>query len=211
MSGYWRLVRILVTILFVLSIVAIIMLFNIPEPIDLDLTEPTTYPTIPTISTEPTTPETEETIPPTETFCEPTEPTETTEVTETTPPYDEDELEMLALVIYQEAGGNMYCDECRRRVADVVLNRVADDRFPETMYEVLTQPKQYGRLSQTGLVWPERALFPSESEAVDRAYVIAEQVLLGWHSDLYGRGYIWQAEFKQGRDNIYCCGHYFGR
>lgn len=208
MSGYGRLVSILVTILFALSIIAIAMLFNIPEPIDLDLTEPTTYSTIPT---ETIIPESEETIPPTETFCEPAEPTEMTEETEATLPYDEDELEMLALVIYQEAGGNMYCDECRRRVADVVLNRVADSRFPSTTYGVLTQPKQYGRLSQTGLVWPERALYPTEANAVERAYTIAEQVLLGWHSELYGEGYIWQAEFKQGRDIIYCCGHYFGR
>lgn len=123
----------------------------------------------------------------------------------------ETDREMLALIIYQEAGGDACCDECRYRVADVVLNRVASDRFPNTIYEVLTQRAQYGRLYWTGLVWPEKAFYEVEAHAVERAYRVAEDVLNGNHSELYGEGYIWQAEFTQGRDNIYHCGHYFGR
>jgi hypothetical protein len=121
------------------------------------------------------------------------------------------DLELLACVIYQETGGDMHCDECRRRVADVVLNRVADDRFPDSIYDVLMQKGQYGRYYWTGIVWPERAKNPYEKYAVERAYRIAEEVLNGQHSDLYNNGYVWQAGFIQGKDNIYCCGHYFGR
>lgn len=128
---------------------------------------------------------------------------------------DPQELEMLAAVIYQEAGSNECCDECRRMVADVVLNRMADDRFPDTILEVLTQERQYGRYHWTGVVWPERASLESEASAVERAYRIAEEVLRGEHSDLYGQGYIWQAEFIQGEDIVSCdCGGswiYFGR
>lgn len=127
------------------------------------------------------------------------------------PLYDEAELEMLACVIYQEAGADATCDDCRRRVADVVLNRVEDERFPDTMHEVLTQERQYGRYHWTGIVWPERALKPEEAHAVERAYRIAEEVLLGQHSELYGRGYIWQAEFKQGTTTLECCDIYFGK
>lgn len=123
----------------------------------------------------------------------------------------ETEREMLALVIYQEAGGDACCDECRYRVADVVLNRVASDRFPNTIYEVLTQYRQYGRLYWTGLVWPDKAYYDCETHAVERAYRIAEDVLNGNHSELYGEGYIWQAEFTQGSGVVYHCGHYFGR
>lgn len=207
MSRYEKVVGILSVILVVLIFVAIWMILNIPKHVPITVTEPTV---IETTSLVETVFETKETIPtePPESIPETTEGSETTE---TTLPYDEDELEMLALVIYQEAGGDIHCDECRRMVADVVLNRVADERFPNTIEEVLTQPKQYGKLSWTGLVWPERALYPEEAEAVHRAYEIAEEVLLGNHSDLYGKGYIWQAEFKQGWDIIYCCGHYFGR
>lgn len=127
------------------------------------------------------------------------------------PAVNQEELELLACVIYQEAGGNECCDECRRRVADVVLNRVNDPRFPNDIYSVLTAPRQYGRFSQTGIVWPSRANSSGEKLAVDRAYAIAEEVLLGRHSELYGNGYIWQAEFKQGAEQVYHCGIYFGR
>lgn len=122
-----------------------------------------------------------------------------------------DPVELLACVIYQEAGSDSICDECRYRVADVVLNRVNDPRFPDTIYEVLTAPSQYGNYSKTGVVWPSRASNKGEAHAVQRAYNIAMSVMAGTHSDLYGEGYVWQAQFIQGKDNIYCCGHYFGR
>ena len=133
------------------------------------------------------------------------------EPTEPMPTIDPYELELLACVIYQESGGDRSCDLCRRRVADIVLNRVADPRFPDTIEGVLTEKSQYGLYYWTGVVWPERASDPYEQHAVERAYRIAEEVLSGNHSDLCGEGYIWQATFKQGKDNIYHCGHYYGR
>lgn len=126
------------------------------------------------------------------------------------PEVDPAELEMLACVIYQEAGGDNCCDECRYRVADVVLNRVNDPRFPNTIKEVLEEPRQWGLFSETGITWSERASLPEEQEAVARAYDIAYDVLSGNHSDLTSR-YIWCAEFAQGTDWVYCDGIYFGR
>lgn len=134
-----------------------------------------------------------------------------TEEIEEIPVVNQRDLELLACVIYQEAGGDECCDDCRRRVADVVLNRVNDERFPNDIHSVLVAPRQYGKFSQTGVVWPERAKNPNEVDAIARAYRIAEEVLLGQHSKLYGQGYIWQAEFKQGKEQFYHCGHYFGR
>lgn len=122
-----------------------------------------------------------------------------------------EQVEMLAKVIYQEAGGNAVCDDCRRRVGDVVLNRVEDERFPDTMEEVLTARKQYGRFYWTGVVWADRAGQPGEKDAVERAMRVASEILDGQHSDLYGNGYVWQAEFEQGIDGFWCCGTYFGR
>ena len=105
------------------------------------------------------------------------------------------------------------CDLCRHRVGDVILNRMEDDRFPNTVEEVLTAYRQYGRFYWTGVVWPDRAVEPGEAHAVARAWETARDVLSGEHSDLYGQGYIYQAEFEQGADVIYCedCGIYFGR
>lgn len=128
---------------------------------------------------------------------------------EAEPAYTEADLEMLALVIYQEAGGDACSDETRLMVGNVVLNRVADERFPDTIEEVLLQERQYGRLHWTGLVWPERASQSVEAHAVQRAYDCAERVLNG--ERLLPDDVIWQAEFKQGtevvaeQDGFYFC------
>ena len=45
--------------------------------------------------------------------------------------------EMLACGIYNEAGGDACSDDCRRYVGDVMLNRVEDSRFPDTLEGVL--------------------------------------------------------------------------
>ena len=124
---------------------------------------------------------------------------------------DQHDLEMLACVIYKEAGGDNCCDDCRRRVADVVLNRVNSDWYPDTIEEVLTQYRQYNTFCWTGVVWPERASEPGEQAAVERAYRIAEEVLRGNHTDLYGDTYYGQAEFRQGKSQIECCGIYFSK
>lgn len=114
--------------------------------------------------------------------------------------YTDAELEMMALVIYQEAGGDACTDETRLMVGQVVLNRVSDSRFPDTIEEVLLQKSQYGRLHWTGLVWPERASNESESEAVERAYKCAEMVLNG--EKLLPDDCVWQAEFVQGKEIV---------
>lgn len=123
--------------------------------------------------------------------------------------YSEEDLEMLALVIYQEAGGDACSDETRLMVGNVVMNRVASDLFPDTIEEVLLQKRQYGRLHWTGLVWPERASQSVEAHAVQRAYDCAERVLEG--ERLLPEDVIWQAEFVQGteivaqQDGFYFC------
>jgi spore germination cell wall hydrolase CwlJ-like protein len=128
-----------------------------------------------------------------------------------TTPETMSDREMLACVIYQEAGGNGSCDNCRRYVADIVLNRVNDPRFPDNIHDVLTAPSQYGRFHWTGVKWADRAKYETEKEAVARAYQVADEVLAGEHSELYGNGYIWQAGFAQGSDGFWCCGHFYGR
>lgn len=134
--------------------------------------------------------------------------------TETNIPVNEHDVELLACVIYQEAGGDTCCDMCRRRVADVVLNRVKDPRFKGTTIEEILidgdPAPQWGLYSVTGVVWPDKASLPEEQHAVERAYRIAREVLDGQHSDLTSE-YIWCAEFSQGTDVIECDGIYFGK
>ena len=123
--------------------------------------------------------------------------------------YTDEELEILALIVYQEAGGDNVSDSTRRLVAQVFLNRVNDSRFPDSFYEVATANRQYGRLYLTGIVWPDRASSPAEGPAGGRAYKIAQEVL---ESDepICPEGVIFQAEFVQGdiyaaQDGMYFC------
>lgn len=125
------------------------------------------------------------------------------------PTYTQEELDILALIVYQEAGGDAVSDDTRRLVAQVFLNRVADDRFPDTFYDVATAERQYGKLYWTGIKWPERAYYESEEHAVDRAYEIAKEVL---ESDepVCPATVVFQAEFIQGdvyahQDGMYFC------
>ena len=151
------------------------------------------------------------------TFSNPTE--ETTQSTEaaviaTEPPteaypYTDEELEMLALVIYQEAGADFCSDETRLMVGTVVMNRIADPRFPDTMYEVITEERAYGELYWTGIVWPARASHHTEEHAVERAYNIAEQVLLG--ERVFEDDVIFQSEYIMGEIVAYSDGLYFCR
>ena len=123
--------------------------------------------------------------------------------------YTDEELEILAIIVYQEAGGDKASDDTRRLVAQVFLNRVNDPRFPDSLYEVATAKRQYGRLYWTGIVWPDRASLQAEAHAVKRAYRIAQEVL---ESDepICPEGVIFQAEFVQGeiyaeQDGMYFC------
>ena len=198
------------------------------EPVIDDAINSTTPPTEPTVEfiffetapkqplyeepdvTRPTEPPVTE-FPSEETPDMPSEPVEAPETNEIESDISEDDVELLACVIYQEAGSDAVCDDCRRRVADVVLNRVESEYFPDTIYEVLMQPSQYGAYSMTGIVWPERASYETEAHAVERARQIAREVLSGQHSELYGDGYIWQAGFEQGSQGFWDCGIYFGK
>jgi len=65
------------------------------------------------------------------------------------PPYYEEiansiteyEIELLTRIVYHEARGESELG--KRAVAEVVLNRVRNERFPNTIYNVLNAPNQF--------------------------------------------------------------------
>lgn len=129
--------------------------------------------------------------------------------------YNMEDLHNLALINFIEAGQDSCCNVCRLRICDVVLNRIEDDRWPgeDTIAEVLLSPTQFAQLSKTGLVWPARAKSMMEQHAIERAYMIAEEIMLGNHSDVYQQGYVWYMGAPQTRDYFRCpdCNIYFSR
>lgn len=131
------------------------------------------------------------------------------EPTEPEPTYTDEELEILAIIIYQEAGSDACSDETRLMVGNVFLNRVASNRYPDTFAEVATQKQQYGRLYWTGLRWPERAVNKGEAHAVDRAYDIAKRLLEG--ERVLPEDVIFQSEYIQGEIVAQSDGFYFCR
>lgn len=115
--------------------------------------------------------------------------------------YTEDDLNILALIIYQEAGSDIYSDETRMMVGNVFLNRVESPDFPNTFYEVATAYRQYGTLYWTGIVWPSRSEHENERVAVERAYDCAQRLLNG-ERVFDTNDVVWQAEFRQGREEV---------
>lgn len=119
---------------------------------------------------------------------------------------DTDELELLALIIYQEHGGNASSDSSRIMVGNVVMNRVNSSRFPNSIYEVITANGQYG---QENPKWPQRAKNSVEWEAVVRAFECAQRILDG--EVILPDYVVFQANFKQGKgtyifqDDTYFC------
>lgn len=57
--------------------------------------------------------------------------------------YTEEDAIRLARIIYAEAGSSWITDAHQRDVASVVMNRVLDPRFPDTIEEVINAPGQY--------------------------------------------------------------------
>jgi hypothetical protein len=125
--------------------------------------------------------------------------------------YTYDELYCMAVVIYNEAGGNACTDEHREFVGYVVLNRVNDSRFPDTIREVLEQPGQYEGLGKNGVNFDKRSSNAGEAKAVERAWATAKKVLNNRENIPIPENVIFQAEFEQGNGvykqigNTYFC------
>lgn len=99
--------------------------------------------------------------------------------------YTENDLYVLSHIISAEAGN---CSEdMMLSVGSVVLNRVADDRFPDTIEEVVFQPGQYSP-TWNGAYYNE----PTEG-AVEVAKTLLKN---GTQIDA---SVVWQAEFPQGQ------------
>lgn len=105
--------------------------------------------------------------------------------TETEAPYSDEDLWYLSHVIQAESG---YCEKALMEgVGSVVINRVNDDRFPDTIREVIEQPGQYSTLS-----WLESQI------PTDEVLEVTEDLLL--NGSKFPEDVVWQANFPQGTE-----------
>lgn len=111
------------------------------------------------------------------------------------------ELEMLGRVVYFEAGSSWISDRHQQLVACVVLNRCADERFPETIKDNVYKRGQYACAGKLYSISRDKIPTRCFNNAKMAAYDCVE----------CPPGVVWQAQFKQGRGtyekigNTYFC------
>jgi spore germination cell wall hydrolase CwlJ-like protein len=100
----------------------------------------------------------------------------------------------LAQNIYFEAGNQPVAGKVA--VAHVVLNRVAHERFPDSICEVVYQTKEYKTSWRTGLPVPRRGMcqfswycdgksdIPLDSVTYDLSYKLAGKIMAGEWADI---------------------------
>lgn len=123
-----------------------------------------------------------------------TETIETITATEPERWWTDEELDILAAVIYYEAGSNDCSDRHQQLVAQVVLNRVASNEFPNNIYDVVTQqnPTQYSTYKLVLRNMGNRDIIPQ------RCYNNALKALNGKVD--CPDNVVWQANFIQGSE-----------
>lgn len=90
----------------------------------------------------------------------------------------------LSCALYHECRG--LNDEAQIAVASVIMNRVKSDKFPNTIFEVITQPGQYAFVVDE-IIWGE----PDERAMRNAEYVY-------WNGSQIPENVLFQAEFIQG-------------
>ena len=112
---------------------------------------------------------------------------------------NEEEWELLAHLIFAEAGSDWCSDNMMYYVGSVVLNRIESEYFPNTMREVIYQPGQYSCVDN-GMI---------DYEYNQRAYNVAEDLLTS--GSCLPKNVVFQAQFEQGDgtyvvvQNMYFC------
>lgn len=111
----------------------------------------------------------------------------------------EEDIDLMAHLIYAEAGSDWCSDELILSVGSVVLNRMADDRFPDTLEGVIYQAGQYSCTFDDTI----------DKTPNERCYRLAEQLLT--EGSILPSNVVFQAGFTQGdgiykvEQNVYFC------
>ena len=111
--------------------------------------------------------------------------------------YSDEDIRILTTTVFHEAGHTT--EQLRQYVAQVVLNRVEDSRFPDTVKGVITQPGQYSTKYAT--VEAANAIQATDSKNGTYYYGICEDSV---KAAMMGqvempRNVLYQANFSQGQ------------
>ena len=111
--------------------------------------------------------------------------------------YSDEDIRILTTTVFHEAGHT--AEQLRQYVAQVVLNRVEDSRFPDTVKGVITQPGQYSTKYAT--VEAANAIQATDSKNGTYYYGICEDSV---KAAMMGQvempsNVLYQANFSQGK------------
>ena len=111
--------------------------------------------------------------------------------------YSDEDIRILTTTVFHEAGHTT--EQLRQYVAQVVLNRVEDSRFPDTVKGVITQPVQYSTKYAT--VEAANAIQATDSKNGTYYYGICEDSV---KAAMMGQvempsNVLYQANFSQGK------------
>lgn len=101
--------------------------------------------------------------------------------------YTSEDLDLVARLLYREAGASWSSDELQRLVVSVLVNRVNSPLFPNTLKECIYQPGQYAP-----------AISGSINSAVPDARTIANAKYVLDNGPICPDIVLYQANFKQG-------------
>lgn len=87
----------------------------------------------------------------------------------------QEDTELLAKLIWAEAQGEPF--EGQQAIAEVVLNRVAADNFPENIHDVLYAPDQFRAVSQLYAAKPTHVQYEAIRRAQFGPHVVPEDVV----------------------------------
>lgn len=122
-----------------------------------------------------------------------------------------DQTEALAMgidaVISSECKSEWVSDTTLLMVANVILNRTADARFPDTVDQVLMQPYQFSCFSESGMKWVGKAAYDASFR--ERCTMAAQAAMNGERMLNYGVVYV--SSGKQGTVEAQLDGLYFCR
>lgn len=99
--------------------------------------------------------------------------------------YSNEDLMLLAKLIYEEAGSNWLTDEHQQLVGNVVLNRVKSSKFPNTIKEVIYQNGQYSTAYKLNNTVPDERTIKNAKLLLEGLRVCPDDIL-------------YQANFPQG-------------
>lgn len=111
-------------------------------------------------------------------------------VEEEVPTYSQEDLNLLARLIFNEAGSDNISDRQQQLVGMVVINRTNSEYFPDTIYDVIYQKGQYSCVGNS--IWEN----DPPQRSIDNAKLVLEGKVSAPSNVLF------QAEFLQG-DGIY--------